>query len=123
ASQIQQHAIDESRHSRLYSTILDITFPGAMDDRLRSLVASLSPGYTKESDLKPVEGSPFAHPVTLDDFIQMNIAEIRTRIHQLLQRPMLMAHCAQDRRNRLPGRLDSLAVDELAHVAYTAKLI
>lgn len=122
-AQIQQHAIDESRHSHLYGTILDITFPSAMDNHLRLLVESLSPGFTKASLLKPVEGSPFAHCITLDDLIQMNIAEIRTRIHQLLQRPMLIAHCEPERRSRLLARLDSLARDELNHVAYTAQLI
>ena len=53
----------------------------------------------------------------------MNIAEIRTRIHQLLQRPMLVAHCKPGQGERLTPLLDSLSVDELDHVVYTARLI
>ncbi len=55
--------------------------------------------------------------------IQMNIAEIRTRVHHLLQRPMLLAHCAPERRRRLARVLDALLLDETRHIAYTAALI
>ena len=44
AAQIKRHAIDESRHSRWYAAILDITFPGAVDGPLRKLVEVLSQG-------------------------------------------------------------------------------
>jgi hypothetical protein len=53
----------------------------------------------------------------------MNIAEIRTRIHHLLQRPMLLAHCAPERHRRLGRVLDALLLDETRHIAYTAALI
>jgi len=123
APQIQQHAIDESRHARWYGAVLDLTFPEALDPVLREAVSRLSPGYTTKTPLRPVEDSPFAHEVTVDDLIQMNIAEIRTRIHQLLQRPALMVHCAVQRHRQLLSLLDALASDELTHVVYTARLI
>jgi hypothetical protein len=53
----------------------------------------------------------------------MNIAEIRTRVHHLLQRPMLLAHCSPERRDRLERILDVLLADETRHIAYTAALI
>jgi hypothetical protein len=123
AGQIAAHAIDESGHARAYVALLDLTFPGAADDALHARLATLSPGYTRASPRTPHAGSPFARPATVDDLIQMNIAEIRTRVHHLLQRPMLLAHCAPDRRRRLLRILDALLRDETRHIAYTAALI
>src|SRR5439155_25597613 len=82
-----------------------------------------SPGYTSQSPMGAHDDSPYAHPITVDDLIQMNIAEIRTRVHHLLQRPMLLAHCAAERRDRLARILDVLLFDETRHIAYTAALI
>ena len=123
AERIRQHAIDESRHARAYIAMFDLAFPGAVDEEFHAQLAALSPGYTHQSRLQPHDGSLYAHPITVDDLIQMNIAEIRTRVHHLLQRPMLLAHCAAERRERLMRILDVLLFDETRHIAYTAALI
>jgi rubrerythrin len=123
ASQVQQHAIDEARHSRAYLTLLDLVFPGAVDEPLRKRLQQLSPGYTRTTPLAPTKGSRYAIAVTVDELVQMNIAEIRTRIQQLLQRPVFLAYCSADRRARVRRILDSLLFDETRHVAYTARLI
>jgi hypothetical protein len=123
AAQVRQHAIDESGHARAYTAMLDLTFPGAVDEAFHAQLATLSPGYTSQSPRTPHPGSPYAHPITVDDLIQMNIAEIRTRIHHLLQRPMLLAHCVAAHRPRLLRILDALLFDETRHIAYTATLI
>lgn len=123
SAQVKQHAIDESRHSRWYITLLNLTFPEAVEESLRPHLQAFSPGYSQSKPLKAIEGSPFSHFVTLDDLIQMNIAEIRTRIHHLLQRPAILAHCPTETRAQVTTILDSLLLDETRHVAYTAKLI
>jgi rubrerythrin len=124
ARQMQQHAIDEARHSRGYVTLLGLIFHEAADEELRTRLRSLSPGYTGNSPLVPTAGSPYAYPATMDELIQMNIAEIRTRIYHLLQRPVLLDHyCKTDRRPRVRQILDWLLVDETRHIAYTARLI
>jgi hypothetical protein len=123
AAQVKAHAIDESRHSRAYVAMLDLTFPGVADDEFHAQLTTLSPGYTGRSPLEPHEGSPYASPITVDDLIQMNIAEIRTLVHHLLQRPVLLAYCAPERRHRLAHLLDALRLDEIGHIAYTAALI
>ena len=81
AAQVKQHAIDESRHSKAYVAMLDLTFPEVADNDVRAQLASLSPGYTQRSRFEALEGSPYASAVTVDDLIQMNIAEIRTLVH------------------------------------------
>lgn len=123
AAQIKAHAIDESRHSKAYVAMLDLTFPGIAENEFHAQLASLSPGYTQRSPLKAHEGSPYASAITLDDLIQMNIAEIRTLVHHLLQRPMLLGYCAPERRHRLALLHDRLRLEEVRHIAYTAALI
>lgn len=123
ARQVKQHAVDEARHSRWYVAMLNLVFPNAVVEAEQPVLESLSPGYQLRMDPKPVEGSPFAHDLTLDDLIQMNIAEIRTCIHHLLQRTMLLHYCPADKHPRLLPILDSLLHDEKKHVGYTARLI
>ena len=53
----------------------------------------------------------------------MNIAEIRTTIHHLLQRAAIAVHCPAENLPRATKLLDSLLRDELGHVSYTAVLI
>lgn len=123
AAQIKAHAIDESRHAKAYLAMLDLTFPDVVDNESRAQLASLSPGYTQRSTLEAHAGSPYASAITLDDLIQMNIAEIRTLVHHIIQRPMLLAYCAPERRRRLALLHDRLRVDEARHIGYTATLI
>jgi hypothetical protein len=123
AAQVKAHAIDESRHAKAYVAMLELTFPSVVDDELRAQLNFLSPGYNQRSPLEPHKGSPYASAITLDDLIQMNIAEIRTLVHHIIQRPMLLAYCAPERQDRL-GRLhDRLRLDEVRHIGYTAALI
>jgi hypothetical protein len=124
ARQMQQHAIDEARHSRGYVTLLGLIFPDSADEQLQARLANLSPGYTLRTPLIASAGSPFAYSATVDELIQMNIAEIRTRIYHVLQRPVLLSdYCHASERSRVRQILDWLLVDETQHIAYTARLI
>lgn len=123
AAELKRHAIDESNHSRMYLRLADLAFPDAIAPEFRAQLKALSPGYTRTLEPAAVAGSPFSHAISLDDLIQMNIAEIRTTVHHLLQRPMLLEHAAPSRRGTIVRLLDTLLRDEVAHVAYTAKLI
>ena len=121
ADQIRVHAIDEARHARLYIAMLEITFPGAVSEEIRPSLMSLSPGYSNKDH--PPACQPTTETNVLDELIQMNIGEIRTRIHQLLLRPVLTIYCPLDRRGKLTQILDALLEDETRHIEYTARLI
>ncbi|MFB4248625.1 MULTISPECIES: hypothetical protein [Pseudomonas] len=123
AEQIRQHAIDESHHSRAYIRLLDMAFPGAVDPGLHHQLLTLSPGYSRQQTPVATPGSAYAHAITLDELIQMNIAEIRTRVHHLMQRPILLSFCPAHSRPQLARILDRLLYDETHHIAYTARLI
>lgn len=117
------HAVDESRHALFYLALLDLTFPNAASPSFRLELQQLSPGYSMKQQLYAVEGSPYAKAPSIDDFLQMNIAEIRTTIHHIMQRSAIVAHCSAANLRRATSILDSLLNDELRHVAYTAVLI
>lgn len=121
AEQVRRHAIDESRHAALYLRMLDITFPDAVDDELRALLGSIPPGYTLNDRPTKLQPEPDEH--VYDELVQMNIGEIRTRIHQLLLRPMITLHCPESGRAKLTRILDSILRDETKHIRYTARLL
>lgn len=120
---LKRHAVDESRHALLYLAMLDLSFPGKVDPAFRADLSNLSPHYGLHQPLLAVEGSPYAKNPTIDDFLQMNIAEIRTTIHHIMQRPALARHYAAAKRKPIEAIQNSLLRDELKHVSYTAILI
>ncbi len=121
AEQVRRHAIDESRHAALYLRMLDITFPGAVNGDLRTLLTSIPPGFTPRHRPSELPEESVEH--VLDELVQMNIGEIRTRIHQLLLRPVITLHCPTSSRPKLTRILDSILQDETKHIRYTARLI
>lgn len=121
--QLKRHAVDESKHSLMYLALVDLAFPNALAPEFRRELRQLSPGFSMHEDLFPVEGSPYAKAATIDEFLQMNIAEIRTTIHHLMQRRAIKAHCPPENLAPVMRIQDSLLRDELAHVGYTAVLI
>ncbi|EUC00650.1 hypothetical protein PMI07_003936 [Rhizobium sp. CF080] len=120
---VKEHSIDEARHARWYIAITELVFPGSIPASLRVELHSLIPFYEEIDFLSARKNSAFAHDITIDDLIQMNIAEIRTRIHQLIQRPILLAYAPLESQSRLIRLLDVLICDETKHIAYTAKMI
>jgi len=121
AGEIREHAVDEARHARLYITMLGIAFPESVDENILAELGRLSPGYTSKD--RPDKLPTASEAQVLDELIQMNIGEIRTRIHQLLLRPVITAHCPPEGRAKLQRILDSLLGDETRHIEYTARLI
>jgi hypothetical protein len=120
---LKRHACDESSHALAYLALLDLSFPGAVEPNFRAELNQLSPHFSMGQKLLAVEGSPYARKPTVDDYMQMNIAEIRTTIHHLMQRTALAKHCPEANMPRATKVLNSLLRDELSHVAYTAVLI
>lgn len=120
---LKKHAVDESRHATAYLTLLDLTFPGSVTAEFREELDGLSPKFSMRQDVRAIADSPYARIPELDDFVQMNIAEIRTTIHHLMQRDALQAHCPPEHWPRAEKVLDSLLLDELDHVGYTAEII
>jgi len=120
---LKKHACDESRHARMYLALLQLSFPGSVSPEFAEELRQLSPGFALHQDLYPIPGSPYAKNPTIDDFLQMNIAEIRTMVHHTMQRPVLSRHCPPEHQDKITQLLDRLLEDELSHIAYTAVLV
>ena len=120
---LKRHAVDESRHALHYLALLDLCFPDTVAPSFRAELDQLSPGYSMDQALVAVPGSPYARTPSIDDFAQMNIAEIRTTLHHVMQRLAIAQHCPADNLAKATAILDSLLGDELYHVSYTALLI
>jgi hypothetical protein len=122
ADQVRRHAIDEARHAKIYIGMLDTVFHGCADGELRQHLNCISPGYTlQDSPERSDVLMDFSY--TLDELIQMNMGEIRTRINQLMLEPMLLAHCHTSGQPRISRMLNSIINDETKHISYTAVLI
>ena len=120
---LKRHACDESSHALAYLALLDLCFPEAVEPDFRAELNQLSPHFAMGQELAAIEGSPYARKPSVDEYMQMNVAEIRTTIHHLMQRKALAEHCPAENMGRVTKILDSLLRDELSHVAYTAELI
>lgn len=118
---IQQHAMDEARHSRMYSSMVEKIFPGTVTEALRGELKTLAPTY-RFGD-KPERLPPYSQQDILDNLFQMNVAEMRTLVNQLLARPVLLTYCPEESQASLTRMLDRLMWDEARHVGYTAQLI
>lgn len=122
ADQVRRHAIDEARHAKIYIGMLDTAFPECADGELRQYLDSISPAYTLQDS--PERGDTLMDfSYTLDELIQMNMGEIRTRINQLMLEPMVLAHCRPAGRPKISRMLKSIINDETKHIFYTAALM
>lgn len=119
--QIKRHAVDESRHAKLYASVLGLVFGQPKSEALRERLRNTSPNYASKDVLQ--QQCAVSDEQLLDDLIQMNLGEARTRIHQMLFQPVLVAYAKPEMRPRVTKVMDGLLGDETAHICYTAKLI
>ncbi|MEM8639492.1 MAG: hypothetical protein AAGG51_11865 [Cyanobacteria bacterium P01_G01_bin.54] len=121
--QILRHAVDESNHAKYYIQLLELTFPDCAEGSVSEALHNISPGYS----MKSVPIGQNLHPdplsVTIDELVQMNIGEIRTRIHQLLLWPVIAEYCPQQNLKLLSNLIATLIRDETRHISYTAQIL
>jgi hypothetical protein len=118
-SDLLVHVGDEARHCRMYLQLIDTVFPGAMSDPLRLEIGSQFPPLTHRATVIPKQ-TPWK---MLDYLIQINLGEVRTRIHQKLLEPVLHTYCPDEHKEILCNTLCKLAGDECCHIKYTASRI
>lgn len=121
AEKVRLHAVDESRHAQLYVAMLEVAFGAALPVEVRPALRGVSPRYSQHD--RPPAADILPERCVMDAIIQMNLGEIRTRIHQLLLTPIITEYCPGERRGTLGRVLRSLMRDETRHIEYTAELI
>jgi hypothetical protein len=115
------HAEDESRHSRVFLKLARHAFPRTIDTSLVEEMARTLPDVRGKQHVK----SPTRiNEVTLiDHLVQMNIGEIRTRLHMHLLAPTVAAFTPEETKPKVELILTSLVRDEVRHIGYTARLM
>ena len=117
---LKQQACAESKHSLAYLKLLDIVFPKAVDPAFRSELNQFSPNYSMSQELSSPNGG--GQP-SLNDYLNLNIDEIRTVVQQVFQLQAIPQHCAAGETEQAAKTLNKLLKDELNNIADTAELI
>jgi hypothetical protein len=120
SSNVMIHAKDEARHSRVFLSLVEEAFPDSIPaDLLQSHRAQLFrvPRASTEARFTLPEDT------LIDHLVQMNMGEIRTRVHMLLLAPVIYAFTPSDGKERVRAALEGLVTDEIRHIRYTAQFI
>jgi hypothetical protein len=115
------HATDEARHSRLFLKLADTVFPDMFTGGFLSQVRR---SLTKiERDRLTKNQNAIDEAELIDHLVQMNMGEIRTRIHMEFLAPVMNAFSPVERRETLHSTLNGLAHDEIVHIGYIAGIL
>jgi len=120
AGQVVVHARDEARHSRMFANIAHLAFPNALAPEEADRFAAGLP------DIRPIlaaDADPVCEAHLIDNLVQMNIGEVRTRLHMHLFAPIVVEMAPESARERIRSQLEILAHDEMRHIGYTALLM
>jgi hypothetical protein len=118
---ILQHAHDEARHSHLFVRLTERSFRGLLTPEAGRRFEQRLPDVRKRPLVKAGPRIPEDH--LIDHLVQMNIGEIRTRLHMHLFAPIVFGLTPRDNRRAARRILEGLVRDEVRHIGYTAKLM
>lgn len=120
-SKVLFHAYDECRHSRLFVDLTALAFPNLLTienaNAFKRKLIKIDKSKLSKSDVRVSELQ------AIDHLIQMNMGEIRTRIHIKMLAPIIYAFAPKENRSRVEKIVTGLISDEEVHVSYTASLI
>ena len=119
--EIMIHGIDESRHSRVFIGLVERAFPTLVAPEYLDELRRTLPDIRGRAHVK--EGKRIEEDVLIDALVQMNIAEIRTRIHLELFAPLIYGLSPVEDRPAVFRILRALGRDEVRHIGYTARLM
>ncbi|HET6347008.1 MAG TPA: hypothetical protein VFH51_18880, partial [Myxococcota bacterium] len=120
-AQVLRHAYDEARHARIFLRLTRKAFPSFLGVDDAAQVEARLPDVRKLPRAKSPERIPHTH--LIDNLVQMNIGEIRTRLHMHLFAPIVLHFTPPSNQSVVRGIFTSLVTDEVRHIAYTAQLM
>jgi hypothetical protein len=123
ANRLKRHAYEEACHADTYISLLEATLPEMLNDDFRNMVTAVRPSYGSTRESAGSGGEATVSLELLDEIIVINLREIRTRIHQLLLRPIVRAHCPSNNLSRVDRLFGELLGNEGSHILYTARLL
>jgi ribonucleotide reductase beta subunit family protein with ferritin-like domain len=126
AELVRNHAIDESRHSKMFVSLLNILFPTKIEAEFRNKLQAFSPEYYPHKHPlieQPTSDNLANEKQVMDEIIQINILEIRALVLQLLLRPVLQAYAQPEDLAKVTQMSDVLIFDETKHIEYSSYCI
>lgn len=121
AEQILKHSYDEQRHSRIFVRIAERAFPQFLTMEAGAQFEKTLPDVKQKELIKSETVIPENH--LIDHLAQMNIGEIRTRLHMHLFAPIIYGFTPEESRKSIRKLLEGLVKDEVSHIGYTARLM
>ncbi len=119
--QVLFHARDEARHARIFVQLAEACFPATFP---HSFLSNYRATLTKIEKRKLVKSdSPIDGTLLIDHLVQMNMGEIRTRLHMELLAPVLYAFAPPENKKQVEDILEGLASDEVVHIGYIANIL
>ncbi len=119
--QILAHADDESRHSRIFLRLTELAFPGTISRADMQRFEGELPDVRRLAREKALVR--VSERFLIDHLVQMNIGEIRTRLHMHLFAPVIHACAPEENKRAVRRLLEGLVRDEVRHIGYTARLM
>ncbi|HLP89055.1 MAG TPA: hypothetical protein VK184_10755 [Nostocaceae cyanobacterium] len=126
AQLVRNHSIDESKHSKMFISLLNILFPTEIETEFRTQLQLLSPEYYHHQHPPISIPSPdncLEEKRIMDEIIQINLLEIRALILQLLLRPILQAYAQPEDLTKVTQMSDVFIYDETKHIEYSSYCI
>lgn len=122
AKSVIRHANDEAKHAKVFLHLLDLTFPEAvLTPQLKSDLEALIPSLPVKMPSASLK--LYNKKQVLDELCQINIGEIRTRVNQLILKPVLEAHAPPQNKVKVKNVMSRLLKEEQQHIAYTAEYL
>ena len=115
------HAKDESRHSKLFIEMSGLAFPWQFSQE--SCRSKRSELFTITPEMIASGQKQMRDEDLMDHLVQMNMGEIRTRLHVAMLAPVIFAFTPADNKPRVKQILEGLVLDEIRHISYTARFI
>jgi hypothetical protein len=113
------HIKDEIRHSKLFIALTELAFPQVADQPFIQTMRNELFSLNESEATKHAE--TLSQSEITDHLVQMNLGEIRTRVHISMIAPLISAFSPLENRSKVEKILAALVDDETAHIAYTAK--
>lgn len=117
---ILHHAGDEVRHSKLFLALTRFAFPNILEDSVHDKIKSSLFKIPKDCDISPQQHD---FDKLIDEMAQINIGEIRTRLHMFLLAPVIFSLTPVTQKEAVYRILDGLVQDEIKHIGYTAGIM
>ena len=121
STDVLEHAKDEAGHSRIFVSLVHQVFPSAYSDE--ALLKKRKSLFRIDKASLEIDRFCLPEDELIDHLVQMNMGEIRTRIHMQLLSPVLFAFTPTANREYVSDVLHRLVTDEVRHINYTAQFI